>query len=179
MPSHHTTDSLNQAEVYTPQSPNTNYPHIYIAADHGGWQRKNTIRAWCVEQGYTVIDVVPELDPEDDYPVVAQKIASALDKNTKTTSQNMCFGIAICSTGQGICMALNRHRSIRAGLTTDAEIASLLRQHNDANVLCLPGRFATDEQIFLAIRAFLTTSPDPAQRHQRRIQQLTHTGMVV
>jgi len=148
---------------------------ICIAADHGGWERKEMVRVFLESQkseSYTIVDVIPELDNSDNYPEVAQKMADFISKNEENSPQNTCFGIAFCGTGQGICMALNRFPFIRAGISMDPEIVALIRQHNHANVLCLPGRFGTDEEVKQAVSIFLSTPVDSSNRHILRVQQL-------
>jgi len=159
---------------------------IFIAADHAGWKRKNQILNWLQNsfkpefdknnlenQGCIITDLSVDFEEGDDYPNVAKKISDSLDKCRQTGLQNTCFGIALCGTGQGICMALNRFSFIRAGVSVDKKVVELMRAHNNANVLCLPGLFYTDKEIFNAVEVFLKTASDPEKRHLRRVNELS------
>ncbi|MCS7086135.1 MAG: RpiB/LacA/LacB family sugar-phosphate isomerase, partial [Bacteroidia bacterium] len=81
------------------------------------------------------------------------------------------YGILICGTGNGVCMSANRHSGIRAGVAWNAEVAGLLRRHNDANVLCLPARFIEPDEALAATLAFLTAEFEGG-RHLRRVQKI-------
>lgn len=88
-----------------------------------------------------------------------------------------CFGIAICGTGQGICMAMNRFSWIRAGLVDNPNDAEKIREHNHANTLCLPGPYSnkkfTDEELLTIIKTFLKTPPNREEKHTRRVVKLS------
>jgi len=136
---------------------------LWITSDHAGFDLKQQIIAG-LDLNWQ--DLVPNLIAADDYPLVAQELAFKLKQNPQD------LAVAICGSGQGICMALNRFSWIRAGIANQLETASLLRKHNQANVLCLAGRQVTSVLALQLITKFLETQPDPAPRHQRRVKLL-------
>tara|TARA_Y100001970_G_scaffold292642_1_gene434803 strand:- start:2560 stop:2976 length:417 start_codon:yes stop_codon:yes gene_type:complete len=134
---------------------------IYIASDHAGYELKSKLCNFFK----TFIDLGTNSNERVDYPDFAYKLT------TKVSQNNDSFGILICGTGVGMSIAANREKSIRAGLVNSAEIAGLIRQHNNANVLVLPGRFMQDEEAKKCIKIFLETEFE-AGRHQQRIDKL-------
>lgn len=139
---------------------------IFLTADHAGFTFKHDIKHWLIENNYEFIDLNPSIQEKDDYPDRAKEI---VDKMTLPGA----VGIALCGTGQGICIALNRFPNIRAVVPQNPEIAKLTRLHNDANILCLDGKFSTLESVTLILKAFLETPFSGKERHIRRIQKLT------
>ena len=134
---------------------------IYIASDHAGYELKTKLCNFFK----TFVDLGTNSNERVDYPDFAYKLT------TKVSQNNDSFGILICGTGVGMSIAANREKSIRAGLVNSAEIAGLIRQHNNANVLVLPGRFMQDEEAKKCIKIFLETEFE-AGRHQQRIDKL-------
>ena len=136
---------------------------IFIASDHAGFDLKkqilNSIKA-------NLIDLGVDSKNSVDYPDYAKKLVSRINstKNSK--------GILICGSGVGMSIAANRDKNIRAGLAFKYEIAKLIREHNDANVLILPGRFMDIQDALKCIRIFLTTNFE-GKRHQNRINKLS------
>ena len=136
---------------------------IFIASDHAGFDLKqqilNSIKANLIELGVDNKNSV-------DYPDYAKKLVSKINstKNSK--------GILICGSGVGMSIAANRDKNIRAGLAFKSEIAKLIREHNDANVLILPGRFMDIQDALKCIMNFLTTNFE-GKRHQNRINKLS------
>ena len=134
---------------------------IYIASDHAGYEMKSKL----CDYFQTLIDLGTNSNERVDYPDFAYKLTSEVLQN------NGSFGILICGTGVGMSIAANREKGIRAGLANSAEIARLIRQHNDANVLVLPGRFMKEEEAKKCIKVFLDTEFE-AGRHKQRIEKL-------
>lgn len=136
---------------------------IFIASDHAGFELKkqviNSIKN-------NLVDLGVDNKNSADYPDYAKKIVSKINstKNSK--------GILICGSGIGMSIAANRDKNIRAGLAFEPEIAKLMREHNDANVLVLPGRFMNLQDILKCIENFLTTNFEGG-RHQNRISKLS------
>jgi ribose 5-phosphate isomerase B len=127
---------------------------IAIGSDHAGYEMKEALINWISEQGIPVIDFGPESTESVDYPDYAHAVtASILDEES-------VIGILICGTGNGICMTANKWRDIRAALCWNSEIASLARQHNNANVLCLPARFISIASSIEIVEVFLDTEVD-------------------
>jgi ribose 5-phosphate isomerase B len=139
---------------------------LFITSDHAGYELKNEIKTWLIQNSFEFIDIAPTLMDTDDYTDRATDLIAKID--TSNT-----FGIAICGTGQGICMTLNRSTKIRAVLPPNAEIASLTRAHNDANILCLPGRFYDIDTCAPIIQAFLTTKFSNEPRHIQRLNKIS------
>ena len=106
-----------------------------IASDHAGFEMKEELRKFLVEKGYEVKDFGTYSSESMDYPDVAHPLAESIEKG------EVSQGIALCGSGNGISMTLNKHQGIRAALCWNEELAALARQHNDANVLSLPARF--------------------------------------
>ena len=138
---------------------------IGLASDHAGFPLKERVKEWLTARGYEYKDFGTHSTDSCDYPDFAHAMASEVEKG------NFDFGIAICGTGNGINMTVNHHKSIRAALCWMPEIATLARQHNDANILVMPGRFIDDETAEKCLDTFLNTTFDGG-RHQRRIDAI-------
>jgi ribose 5-phosphate isomerase B len=138
---------------------------IAIGSDHAGYEMKEALINWISEQGVPVIDFGPESTESVDYPDYAHAVtASILDEES-------VIGILICGTGNGICMTANKWRDIRSALCWNSEIASLARQHNNANVLCLPARFISIEEAIGIVEVFLDTEFEGG-RHEKRVDKI-------
>ena len=136
---------------------------IFIASDHAGFDLKKQILNTIKEK---LIDLGTYSEDSVDYPDYAKKLVS------KINSTENSKGILICGSGVGMSIAANRDKNIRAGLAFKSEIAKLMREHNDANVLILPGRFMDIQDALKCIRNFLTTNFE-GKRHQNRINKLS------
>jgi len=145
---------------------------IYLGADHQGFALKNKVFAYLSKRGYDVEDMGnKELDPHDDFPQFAQAAALKLIDEDNDTDR----AILICSGGQGMCMAANRFRGVRAIIATTAEDAHYGRNDNDANALCLPARvLANDDDQYWQdiVETFLSTDFANAARFVRRNREL-------
>ena len=138
---------------------------IGICADHAGYPLKQYVVQWLEEQGWEYKDFGTYSPESCDYPDVAHPLAEAVESGE-------CYpGIAICGSGNGISMTLNKHQGIRAALCWNPDIAELGRQHNDANVLVMPGRFVTNHVAASILKKFFTT-PFEGGRHQRRVEKI-------
>jgi ribose 5-phosphate isomerase B len=140
---------------------------IYLASDHAGYALKEELKKWLERAKKPYTDLTPELVEGDDYPDSAKLLAEAL----KTDSKGR--GVALCGTGVGMSIALNRYKWVRAVLSTKREVVRLSRQHNNSNVLCLSGRFVTYKKAIALTKVFLATPFSDDQRHVRRIEKLT------
>ncbi len=138
---------------------------IGITADHAGYELKEKLRAMLLEMGYNVRDFGTNSTASVDYPDFAHPLANALEINQVDT------GIALCGTGNGMAMTLNKHRHIRAGLAWNAQIATLIRLHNDANVCVLPARFVDEEEAKEMVKIFLETAFEGG-RHACRVEKI-------
>lgn len=142
---------------------------IFIAADHAGFEMKNSLYEYLVHKGYTIEDAGPyTLDKEDDYPNyafgVATKVLGSEDEDSR--------GILLCATGQGMAIAANRVAGIRAALAWNEDIAKLSREHEDTNVLALPSRFIDNQSAAHITDVWLDTDFSKAPRHQRRLEEI-------
>lgn len=138
---------------------------IGLACDHAGYQLKKFILELLKNKGYEVKDYGTYSDLSCDYPDFAHALAAGI------SNEEVFSGIAICGSGAGICMTLNKHQEIRAAVAWSSEIAQLIRQHNDANVLVLPGRFVDNKTASNIIDNFLNTTFEGG-RHQKRIEKI-------
>lgn len=138
---------------------------IGLASDHAGFPLKEYIIELFDKQGVNYIDFGTHSTESVDYPDFAHKLGKAID------NKECDFGIAICGTGNGINMALNKHQHVRAALCWNKEIAELVRMHNDANVLVMPGRFITQEGALEMVNTFFNTNFEGG-RHQTRIDKI-------
>lgn len=144
---------------------------IYLGADHQGFHLKGQIFAYLVKHGYDVEDVGDaELDPSDDFPIFAQLAATRVIGDDGKDPR----AILICGGGQGVAMAANRFRGIRAAVIWDAYEAKMTRNDNDSNVLCLPARVVGDDEAAWQgiIETWLATPFASAARFKRRNQEL-------
>ncbi|NDV95638.1 RpiB/LacA/LacB family sugar-phosphate isomerase [Dysgonomonas sp. 521] len=138
---------------------------IGLACDHAGYDIKQYIIGLFKAQGISYIDYGTDSTNSVDYPDYGHKLGTAIDAG------DCNYGIAICGTGNGINMALNRHTKVRSALCWNVEVTRLVRMHNDANVLTLPGRFITEEEAYRMIEVFFDT-PFEGGRHQKRIDKI-------
>lgn len=138
---------------------------VLIAADHGGYNLKEDIKAFTFSKDIEWIDLGTHSADSVDYPAYGFKMAEAIKDGVADT------GVIICGTGIGISIAANRHTHIRAALCTSREMAVLARQHNNANVLALGARIISRETAIDCVETFLTTDFEGG-RHERRVNQL-------
>ena len=134
---------------------------IYIASDHAGYEMKSKL----CDNFKTFIDLGTNSNESVDYADFAHNLTHNVSQNEDR------LGILICGTGVGMSIAANRKKGIRAGLVSSPEITRLIRQHNNANVLVLPGRFMADEEAKNCVQIFLETEFE-AGRHQKRIEKI-------
>ena len=142
---------------------------LFLGSDHAGFHLKEKVFAYLSKREYDVEDLGDkELDPEDDFPEFAQRVA------IRVLGEDDARGILICGSGQGMCMAANRFRGIRASLVWDEAEAKLTRNDNDSNVLCMPASvLEADEPEWQAIvDAWLDTPFAGAARYIRRNHKL-------
>jgi ribose 5-phosphate isomerase B len=142
---------------------------IFLGSDHNGYHLKEAVFAYLSKRGYEVEDVGDkELDTDDDFPQFAQMAALKV-----LGEENEARAILICGGGQGMCMAANRFRGIRASVIWDTNEAKMTRNDNDSNVLCLPSRVLVSESEWQPIvDTWLTTPFANAERYRRRNRQL-------
>ena len=138
---------------------------IAIGCDHAGFEYKTKLVPWLNQQGWQVNDCGTYSAESVDYPDFAHPAASSVEKGESA------FGILICGTGNGVCMTANKHQGIRAGLCWNTDVAKLIRQHNNANMICIPARFVALAAAQDMITAFMETAFEGG-RHQNRINKM-------
>tara|TARA_B100001540_G_scaffold313436_1_gene336361 strand:- start:1005 stop:1427 length:423 start_codon:yes stop_codon:yes gene_type:complete len=137
--------------------------NLYIGSDHAGYQHKKTIIKYLKSKKIKIIDMGPETEESVDYPEYAHKVCEKIKEKNK--------GILICGSGNGISMAANKHKNIRAAICWNKKIAELARKHNDANILSIPARFINKKETIEILNVFLKTEFEGG-RHQRRINKI-------
>mgnify|MGYP000571353462 CR=1 FL=1 len=138
---------------------------VALCSDHAGYDTKEAVKAYLESEGIAYKDFGTYSTDSCDYPDFAHPCAEAVEKGE-------CYpGIAVCGSGEGISMTLNKHQGIRAGLCWDPEVASLIRRHNDANALCMGGRVVGPGLACQLVDLFLNT-PFEGGRHEKRIAKL-------
>lgn len=142
-----------------------NTKKIGMCSDHAGFELKENIKAYLIDKGYEVEDFGTHDTSSCDYPDFAHPCALAVERG------EVYPAIAVCGSGNGIAMTLNKHLGIRAALCWDVPLAELARAHNDANVLVMPGRFIDAAKGRAIVDAFLAT-PYEGGRHQRRLDKM-------
>lgn len=138
---------------------------IGLASDHAGFPLKEQVKEWLTELGYEYKDFGTYSTDSCNYPDFGHALATYVESGESQV------GIAICGTGNGINMSVNHHKGIRGALCWMPEIAALARQHNDANILVMPGRFIDEATAKECVTTFLNTGFEGG-RHQQRIDAI-------
>lgn len=138
---------------------------IGICNDHAGVEYKDKLMIMLQKSGIEVVNFGTDTTASVDYPDFAHALANAVERG------EVDLGIALCGTGNGMAITLNKHQGIRAGLAWDVPIGELVAQHNNANVLVLPARFISYRKAAAIVRAWLDT-PFEGGRHQNRIDKI-------
>lgn len=139
--------------------------NIAIGNDHAGTELKNKVMARLQAAGHQLKNFGTDSTDSVDYPDYVHPLAkSVVNKENE-------LGILICGSGNGVCMTANKYSEIRAALCWNKELGELARQHNNANVVCIPARFVSEEVAFEIIDAFLTTNFEGG-RHERRVEKI-------
>ena len=139
---------------------------IAVGSDHAGFHLKTALRDWLVDQGHEVEDVGTFSAERADYPIYGAAAAA------KVANGDADFGVVVCGSGQGICMAANKVAGIRGAVIRDEQDAQMSRLHNDANVACFGERVTDSETAINALQVFLATSFEGG-RHQARVDLLS------
>lgn len=138
---------------------------IAIGCDHAGFEYKENLKKLLSTAGWQVEDKGTYSTDSTDYPDYAHPVAAMVEEEKATA------GILICGSGNGVCMTANKHKGIRAALCWTEELASLARQHNNANVLCIPARFVDYMTAELMVNTFLSTTFEGG-RHEKRVNKI-------
>jgi len=139
---------------------------VVIGSDHAGFELKNKLAELLRTMEYEVEDKGTHSEDSVDYPDFAHEVASAVNNG------NADKGVLVCGSGQGVCMTANKYAGVRASLAWQSDIATLSREHNNANVVCLPARFISEDLAKEIIKAFFSTDFEGG-RHERRVNKIT------
>lgn len=138
---------------------------IAIGADHAGFSLKERLKKWLESNGYPTRDFGTFNEESVDYPDFAHPVAEGVEK------KEFDLGLLVCGSGNGVAMAANKHAGIRAAICWNEDLAALAREHNNANVLCLPARFLKPEEAERILDRFLHSSFEGG-RHARRVDKI-------
>lgn len=139
---------------------------IALGGDHAGYLYKKELITFLQSKGYETKDFGAFSETSVDYPDFAHPLAIAVEK------KEFDFGILICGSGNGVNITANKHQGIRSGLAWNKEVASLIRQHNNANVMAMPARFISLDEAKELVEIFLTTAFEGG-RHQTRVDKIS------
>jgi ribose 5-phosphate isomerase B len=139
---------------------------IAIGADHAGYSLKEHLKKWLESNGHPTRDFGAFSEESVDYPDFAHPVAEAVE------GKEFDLGLLVCGSGNGVAMAANKHAGIRAAICWNEDLAALAREHNDANVLCLPARFLKPEEAEAILDRFLHSSFEGG-RHARRVGKIS------
>jgi ribose 5-phosphate isomerase B len=139
---------------------------IAIGADHAGFDLKELLKNWLERNGYFFKDFGTHSTESADYPDFAHPVADAVEK------KQFDLGVLICGSANGVAITANKHQGIRAALCWTEEVAELSRQHNNANVVCIPARFVSTELAEKILDRFLHSSFEGG-RHERRVSKIS------
>ena len=141
-------------------------PKIAIGADHAGFEYKEILKKWLEKNGYTIKDFGAYNTESADYPDFAHPVATAVEE------KEFELGVLVCGSANGVAITANKHQGIRAAICWNEELASLARQHNNANVVCIPARFVSYELAEKITDRFLHTEFEGG-RHERRVSKIS------
>lgn len=139
---------------------------VGFACDHAAFDMKELLVGYMAAKGYEVADFGCHSEERCDYADFAHPLAAAVE------SGEVAFGIALCGSGEGMAMTLNKHKGVRAGLVWRKEIAELIKQHNNANVLVLPARFISNDEAVELVNTFIAAEFEGG-RHEARVAKMS------
>ena len=139
---------------------------LIIASDHAGFALRQTVGRFLIKKGIKILDLGPQKMNSVDYPDFAHQLAESIEKGENN------LGIQFCGTGNGINMSANKHQGIRAALCWNTHIAEQSRLHNNANVLTMPARHLSWEEVIGIVESFLSTEFEGG-RHERRVNKIS------
>jgi ribose 5-phosphate isomerase B len=139
--------------------------NLSLGSDHAGFGLKEKLKKSGILDDYTIVDFGTDSEESTDYPDFAHPTAKSVEEGESE------LGILICGSGNGVAMSANKHAGVRAALCWNPELASLARQHNDANMLCLASRFIESNTAIETVKAFLTAEFEGG-RHVRRVKKI-------
>ena len=139
---------------------------IAIGADHAGYELKEHLKKWLEQNGFATKDYGTFSNESADYPDFAHPVALAVEKKEAD------LGLLVCGSGNGVAITANKHQGIRAAICWKEDLAALAREHNDANILCLPSRHISTELAEKITDRFLNSSFEGG-RHARRVDKVS------
>ena len=139
---------------------------IAIGSDHAGFDYKETLKKHLSAQGFKVSDMGTHDTSSVDYPDFAHPVAKAVE------SKEAAFGILICGSANGVAITANKHQGVRAAICWGDELSALARQHNDANIICIPARFVSEAVAITMVDTFMNTAFEGG-RHQNRVNKIS------
>lgn len=138
---------------------------IAIGCDHAGYEYKEMLKKALTKKGHEVMDKGTHSEDSVDYPDFVHPVAELVETDAVT------YGILICGSGNGVAMTANKHQKVRAALCWNTALSSLSRQHNNANVLCIPARFISKRMASMMVNTFVETAFEGG-RHDRRVSKM-------
>ena len=138
---------------------------LALGSDHAGFAQKELLRTWLGAQGHEVTDFGTHSADSMDYPDVAHPLSAAV------AGGEFELGLLLCGSANGVCITANKHPGVRAAIAWLPEVAALARQHNNANILCIPGRYVSEAETREIVLAFLDTDFEGG-RHQQRVAKI-------
>lgn len=139
--------------------------NIAIGGDHAGFKLKNDLMVYLLEKGYELQDFGPDSADSVDYPDYAHPVAESVSAGEND------LGILICGSANGVCITANKHKGIRAAVAWEEEVAALARQHNNANIVCIPARFVSKAKASKIADSFIEAAFEGG-RHERRVEKI-------
>jgi ribose 5-phosphate isomerase B len=141
-------------------------PKIAIGADHAGFEYKEKLKKWLQDKGYDVKDFGTMSADSADYPDFAHPVAEAVESAQST------LGVLVCGSANGVAITANKHQGVRAAICWNEELAGLARQHNNANIVCLPARYIDIDLAIKITDKFLHENFEGG-RHERRVNKIS------
>lgn len=138
---------------------------IPIASDHAGYETKERAKKILEELGHEPLDLGTHSPDSVDYPDFAVLVSEKVSKGEHE------FGILVCGSGQGMCMTANKFQNVRAALVYSPNVAMLTRQHNNANIMCLPGRELSEEELSIILKSWFNSNFEGG-RHEKRVSKI-------
>lgn len=146
---------------------------VFIGSDHAGFKAKEELKPYLVLEGFEVTDLGCFSEDPCDYPDIAREVSEKVIEHNGDSA----FGILICGSGNGVAIAANRYKDIRAGVAVNERMAEMTRKHNNANVLTMGARDIDVEMMKRVAKKFLTTEFESnEERHVRRVEKLNTMG---
>lgn len=139
---------------------------IAIGCDHAGYQYKELLKKALTKKGHEVLDKGTYSEDSVDYPDFVHPVAELVASDAVT------YGVLVCGSGNGVAITANKHQKVRAALCWNTSLATLAREHNNANIICVPARFVSKRMSSMMVNAFIETAFEGG-RHERRVSKMS------